>query len=77
MRLLHSLASDLPKKKISKSPHLKNVLFHLIISGLVVGLILKLLDHFIFKHHANILLNNIPDVVLQMKEAFKKLGKNW
>ncbi|MFK8039937.1 MAG: CPBP family intramembrane glutamic endopeptidase [Rickettsiaceae bacterium] len=35
-----------------------------IISGLVVGLILKLLDQFIFKHHANILLNNLPDVDL-------------
>ena len=33
-----------------------------IISGLVVGLILKLLDQFIFKHHANILLNSLPDV---------------
>jgi hypothetical protein len=35
-----------------------------IISGLAVGLILKLLDQFIFKHHANIFLNNLPDVDL-------------
>ena len=30
-----------------------------IISGLVVGLILNLLDHHIFKHHDNILLSNM------------------
>ncbi len=34
------------------------------ISGLVVGLILKLPDQFIFKYHAHILLNNLPDVDL-------------
>lgn len=33
-----------------------------IVSGLTVGLILKFSDQFIFKHHANILLNNLPDI---------------
>ncbi|MBM4222779.1 MAG: CPBP family intramembrane metalloprotease [Gammaproteobacteria bacterium] len=33
-----------------------------IISGLVVGLVLKLLDHFILKHHVNILMNTLPHV---------------